>query len=177
VGQAIPDVSGKDLDGHDVTLASMHAKGPVLLVFYRGGWCPYCNFEIRGLTEAYPELQKRGVGLVAISVDKPEAAAKMSNLYSIPFPVLSDSDAVILKAFHVVKTVGMAEGFVMKQGFGVDLEASSGRIHHQIAIPSQFLVDRGGIVRWAHSDPDFKVRPTTAQLLAAIDESGIAGKP
>ncbi len=176
VGQKIPDVHGRDLEGHDVPLASAHAKGPVLLVFYRGGWCPWCNFEMRALTEAYPEFQKRGIALLAISVDKPDVEAKLRAVYSIPFPVLSDSDAAIIQAFHVVKTVGGAEGFLMK-AFGVDLEASSGREHHQIAIPSLFLVDRAGIVRWAHSDPDFKVRPTTAQILAAVDASGVGTRP
>jgi peroxiredoxin len=61
------------------------------------------------------------------------------------------------------------------KGFGVDLESYSGQTHHQIAIPSLFLIDRAGTVRWAHSDPDFKVRPSTDQILAAIDRVHPAG--
>ena len=140
----------------------------MLLAFYRGGWCPFCNVEIHSLVEAYPEYQKRGVTPVAVSVDRAEAAAKMQATYAIPFPVLSDSDAKVLEAFHVVRTVEGEELAKMK-GFGVDLEHYSGNAQHQIAIPSLFLIDQKGVVRWAHSDPDFKVRPSTAQVLSAID--------
>lgn len=66
------------------------------------------------------------------------------------------------------------EDFAGMKAKGVDLEHYSGSAHHEIAIPSLFLIDRTGIVRWAHSDPDFKVRPATAQILAAIDAVGIS---
>jgi peroxiredoxin len=69
-----------------------------------------------------------------------------------------------------------ADMLAKMKGFGVDLERSSGKTHHEIAIPSLFLIDRTGVVRWAHSDPDFKVRPSTAQVLAAIDAAKLAGK-
>ena len=150
-------------------------KGPILLAFYRGGWCPYCSTENHALATAYLEYQKRGVTPVTVSVDTPDAEAKTKATYAIPFPVLSDSDATMIEAFHVVNKVDDAMLAKMK-GFGVDLERASGKTHHEIAIPSLFLVDRTGVVRWAHSDPDFKVRPSTAQILAAIDAAKITGR-
>ena len=173
VGQKIPDAHGRDLDGKDVTLSSLYAKGPILLAFYRGGWCPFCNSEIHALTTAFPDYQKRGVTPVAVSVDTPDKEAKLKATYAIPFPVLSDSDATMIEAFHVVNKVNDQQLAKMKT-FGVDLEASSGKTHHEIAIPALFLVDRSGVVRWAHSDPDFKTRPSTAQLLAAIDATKLS---
>ena len=170
VGQKVPDVHARDLDGKDVSLSSLYTKGPILLAFYRGGWCPFCNSENHALATAYPEYQKRGVTPVTVSVDKPDAEAKTKATYAIPFPVLSDSDATMIEAFHVVNKVDDATLAKMK-GFGVDLESYSGKAHHEIAIPSLFLIDRTGVVRWAHSDPDFKVRPSTAQILAAIDSA------
>ena len=80
----------------------------------------------------------------------------------------------MIEAFHVVKKVGDDELARMK-GFGVDLEKSSGKTHHEIAIPALFLIDRTGVVRWAHSDPEFKVRPSTAQILGAIDGAHLGG--
>jgi peroxiredoxin len=174
VGQRVPDVHARDLDGKDVALSALYAKQPVLLAFYRGGWCPYCNTEIHELVAAYPEFQKRGVALVAASVDTPDAEAKLHATYSIPFAVLSDSDAAMIEAFHVVKHVEGDELAKMKS-FGVDLEQYSGKTHHEIAMPSLFLIDRAGIVRWAHSDQDFKVRPSVAQMLAAIDQAKLTG--
>ncbi|HEY1537149.1 MAG TPA: peroxiredoxin family protein, partial [Polyangiaceae bacterium] len=96
VGQKIPDVHARDLDGNDVALSSLYAKGPILLAFYRGGWCPFCNSEIHALTMAFPEYQKRGVTPVAVSVDMPTKEAQLKATYAIPFPVLSDSNAVAL---------------------------------------------------------------------------------
>ena len=175
VGQKVPDIHARDLDGKDVSLSSLYSKGPILLAFYRGGWCPYCSSENHALATAYPEYQKRGVTPVTVSVDTPDAEAKTKATYAIPFPVLSDSDATMIEAFHVVNKVDDATLAKMK-GFGVDLESDSGKTHHEIAIPSLFLIDGAGVVRWAHSDPDFKVRPSTAQILAAIDAARLTDK-
>jgi len=175
VGQKVPDVHARDLEGKDVSLSSLYTKGPILLAFYRGGWCPYCSAENHALATAYAEYQRRGVTPVTVSVDTPDAEARTKATYAIPFPVLSDSDATMIEAFHVVNKVDDAMLAKMK-GFGVDLERASGKTHHEIAIPSLFLVDRTGVVRWAHSDPDFKVRPSTAQILAAIDAAKITGR-
>jgi peroxiredoxin len=76
VGTRGPDVQALDLDGKVVRLADLVAKGPLLLVFYRGGWCPYCNYEIHEMTVAFPEYPKRGVLPVAISVDVPRRARR-----------------------------------------------------------------------------------------------------
>lgn len=168
VGQKVPDGRVLDLDGKPVTLSSLYAKGPILLAFYRGGWCPYCNFEIRALTTAFPEYQKRGVTPVVVSVEKPDQEARLKATYAVPFPVLSDGDLALIEPFHVVNRVE-GKQLEMLGKYGVDLEGASGRTHHVIAIPSLFLVDRNGIIRWAHSDPTYTVRPTTAQILAAID--------
>jgi peroxiredoxin len=174
VGQKVPDGRVLDLDGKPVKLSSYYAKGPVLLVFYRGGWCPYCNFQIRELSNAFAEYQKRGVALVAVSVEKPDEEARTKALYSVPFPILSDGELALIEPFHVVNKV---EGKQLEglNKYGVDLEAASGKSHHVIAVPSLFLIDRSGIVRWAHSDTTYTVRPTTAQILAAIDAVQRAG--
>ena len=173
VGSKVPDAHATDLDGHDVTLGALYAKGPILLAFYRGGWCPYCSSENHSLAVAYPDFQKRGVTPVTVSVDTPDAEAKTKATYSIPFPVLSDPDAKVLDAFHVVNQVDDAT-YAKLKGFGVNLESYSGKGHHKIAIPSLFLIDQTGTVRWAHSDPDYKVRPSVAQILAAIDAAHLS---
>ncbi|MBI5481857.1 MAG: AhpC/TSA family protein [Deltaproteobacteria bacterium] len=168
VGERVPDVRAKDLEGRDVALADLYARGPVLLVFYRGGWCPFCNFQIRALPEGAGQFTARGITLAAVSVDRPDEGARTRALYALPFPVLSDPDLAFVEGFHVANRVGEAELARLK-AFGMDLEASSGRQHRVIAIPSMFLIDRGGVVRWAHSDPDYKTRPSVAQILAALD--------
>ncbi|MBI2375699.1 MAG: AhpC/TSA family protein [Deltaproteobacteria bacterium] len=169
VGQRAPDAVLRDANGQAVQLRDLVAKGPILLVFYRGGWCPFCNFQIHELTSAFPELERRGVTPVAVSVDRIEEAAKTKATYTILFPVLSDPELAAHRAFRIVHHADEAEVARLK-GFGFDVERSSGRDHHDFAIPSVFVIDRDGLVRWAHADADYKVRPSTAQLLAAIDD-------
>ena len=172
-GQPAPDAMLHDADGQSIQLRDLVANGPILLVFYRGGWCPYCNFQIHELTAAFAEFERRGVTPVAVSVDQVEEASKTTPTYTIPFPVLSDPDLAAHRAFRVVHHADDAE-VTRLNGFGLDIERSSGRNHHDFAIPSIFVIDRAGVVRWAHADPDYKVRPSTLQLLAAIDALDLA---
>ena len=123
---------------------------------------------LRELTGAWPEFERRGWGIVAVSVDRVEGAAQTTAAYDIPFPLLSDPDLSFHRAFAVVQHADEAEVARLK-GFGLDIERASGRTHHEFAIPSIFAIDADGVVRWAHADPDYKARPSPAQVLAAID--------
>lgn len=167
VGTLAPDAKIMDLQGNPQRLAELYARGPTLIVFYRGGWCPFCNFQIRELTTAAAQFRERGVQLVAISVDQPDVEAKTRAAHDVPFVLLSDPDLAAHRAFAVVHHADDTE-VARLLGFGLDIEASSARKHHDFAVPSVFLVVDGHI-RWAHADPDYKVRPTAAQLLAAVD--------
>ena len=105
---------------------------------------------------------------MAISVDRIEEAAKTQATYSIPFPVLSDPDLAAHTAYRVTHRVE-ADEFSRLQGFGMDLEGASGQTHHVIATPALFVIDAEGVVRWAHADRDYTVRPSPSQILAAFD--------
>jgi peroxiredoxin len=161
----------QNLRGETVPLDKVFAAGPTLLVFYRGGWCPYCNGQLRELSLAARRFQARGVRLVAVSVDRPEAAATTQAAWEIPFPVLSDSDLTAHEAFRVVFEVDAATRETYR-GWGIDLKAASGRSDGRIATPAMFLV-QGGAVTWAHADPAYKVRPTPDQVLDALSAAGL----
>lgn len=166
-GQPAPNAPARDASGREVAVLNV-AKGSILLVFYRGGWCPYCNHQMHELAQAFPELQKRGVTPVAVSVDAIEAAARTQAGFEIPFPLLSDPELAVHKAFKVVHHAE-AEEVARLKSYGIDIEAASGQQHHDFAVPSIFLIDAARTVRWAHAEGDYKVRPSVAQLLAAID--------
>jgi len=167
VGAPAPDATVATIDGSETTLASHLGEGTTMLVFYRGGWCPYCNFQIRELTENHASFVERGVSLVLVSVDRIEESARTSATYEIPFAVLSDADLAAHRAFRVLQEVD-APTLERLQGMGIDLEAASGRDHHTIAVPSVFLI-RDGVVVFRHVEPDYRTRPSVPQLLAAID--------
>jgi peroxiredoxin len=168
VGTKVADFAVNTHLGKPVTLKELLAQGRTMVVFYRGGWCPYCNVQIHALTEAWPAFQQRKVTPVLISVDRPDASSLAQRRYEIPFPVLSDPDLHAHQAFKVVLDVDAAT--VKKyQGYGIDLEQWSGRDHHKIAVAAVFLLDSDGVVQWAHASKDFKTRPSPEQLLAVID--------
>lgn len=174
IGNQAPDATLKDADGNDVQLAELYKKGPVLLVFYRGGWCPYCNFQVRALATGIEELKKRNVTPVVISVDKVDEAAKSKNAHQISFPTLSDSDLAAHEAYRVVNSVDEAT-YKKLQGYGIDLEGSSGKTHRKIAVPALFLVV-DGLIKWAHADKNYKIRPKNEQLFAVLDAKGLSSK-
>ena len=167
-GSSVPEFEIKDHQGNTVSFEDLQTKAPLMVVFYRGGWCPYCNLQIRQLTEAWPEFKQRGVTPVLISVDKPDAAALAQRSYDIPFPVLSDPNLLAHDAFQVTMKIDDALIPKYKQ-YGIDVEQWSGKTHHKIAVSSAFFVDKKGKILWAHSAMDYKTRPSVEQLLQVID--------
>lgn len=165
VGAKAPDATLPDIAGRPQRLGALYREAPTFVVFYRGGWCPFCNLQLHGLSAATPDFARQGVRLVAISVDQPGEEAKTQAKNGVPFPMLSDSKLVVHRAFNVVHVPPDEEAKALAH-YGVDLEAYSGENHHSFAVPSIFLIDRAGVVRWVHIDQDYKTRPSPAQLLA-----------
>lgn len=150
----------------DKTLLAQNKR--LLVIFYRGGWCPYCNLQIHQLTEAFSEFDQRNVLPVLISVDQVDAAALAQRRYEIPFPVLSDPDVIAHTGFNVAMEM-TPEMYEAYKGYGIDVEQWSGREHHKFAVASAFLVDKKGKILWSHASLNYKERPSVAQLLEVID--------
>ncbi len=169
IGSKAPDAKLVDITGKSVTLASLYHQAPTFVIFYRGGWCPFCNLQLHALSEATAKFDAKGVKLVAISVDLPGEEARTQAKQGVPFPMLSDPKLVATGAFHVIKVNSEADKAQLAK-YGVDLVSYSGENHGNFAIPSVFLIDKEGVVRWSHVDPDYKARPSVDQLLAVADK-------
>lgn len=167
-GAKVSNFKVEDHIGNSISMAQLSELAPLLVVFYRGGWCPFCNLQIRQLTEAWPQFKQRNVMPVVISVDKPDAAALAQRQYDIPFPVLSDPDLLAHNAFEVTMKID-DEHIPKYKEYGIDVEQWSGRDHHTIAVSSAFIVAKSGEVLWSHSSLDYKTRPSVKQLLKVID--------
>ncbi len=167
-GETVPEFKTNTYDGKSIGFSSLLENAPLLVIFYRGGWCPFCNYQVRQITEAYDKFRQRHVTPVLISVDKPEGAALLKQSYAIPFPVLSDPLLHAHEAFNTVIKLDKA-GYERYKSYGMDLEAWSGQTHHKMTAPAVFLVTRDGKVIWSHVALDFKTRPSVEQLLGVID--------
>lgn len=169
VGEPVPAVpSLTNVKGEAVVLGELLQGEPAVIVFYRGGWCPFCNTQLAGLTKVHSELKARGVRLIAISPDKPEELSKSVEKDSLPYTLLSDSDHEAMKAFGVAFAVDAATQ-KKYQGYGIDLAKASGNSEAVLPVPSVFVVDARGTVKFAYSNPDYKVRLGEAELLKAVD--------
>ena len=168
-GHQVGDIKMTNIDGEDVTMNELWGDQALMVVFYRGGWCPYCNMQIRELSEDYAAFEEQGVMPVLISVDKPDVAALTTETYDIPFPVLSDSDLAAHEAFNVVYKLTDRE-IERAESRGRDFADWSGRDHETIAIASSFLVDSDGVVQWSTVLKDYTSRPTVEQLMTAIND-------
>lgn len=167
-GETVPGFTTHTYEGQSVTLAKLLENGPIMVVFYRGGWCPFCNYQVRQITQAYDKFQKRNVTPVLISVDQTDGAMLVKEAYEIPFPVLSDSDLAAHESFNATIELDNAH-YEKYKNYGIDLEAWSGLTHHKMAAPAVFLVSQDGKVLWSHVAMDFKTRPSVQQLLSVID--------
>ena len=169
VGSSIPDVTVADAAGNAVSLQSLHQDGPAVLVFFRGGWCPFCTRHTQDLIKIYPQVKELGVNLVAISPDSPKNSTENLTKNSIPFPILSDADVNAAKAFGLAFTVD-AKTLTRYKGFGIDLEKASGRDHHALPVPAVYIIDQNGKVVFAHSDTNYRQRLDTKTILAEVEK-------
>lgn len=169
-GERAPDSDLVAVTGERFRLSSAWATRPAFLVFYRGGWCPFCNLQLHQLAEALPEFERRGVGIVAISVDLPGAEARTQAKQGVPFPMLSDPRLVAHRAFNVIHVADDAQ-VQRLASMAIELEAYAGQTHHSFAISSIFLVDTAGVIRFAHVDDDYETRPSPRQLLEIADRA------
>jgi peroxiredoxin len=139
---------------------------PTIVIFYRGGWCPYCNMQLSDLRLVEPKLRAQGFEIVFLSTDRPEILYSSLKAADIHYTLLSDSRLKAANAFHVAYHLDDATIAKQKQ-YGVDLEATTGTTQHELPVPSVFIIDTTGTIRYVYSNPDYKVRLASDALLAA----------
>lgn len=169
VGNIAPDFSGVTYAGNKIQLSDLYKKGPVILIFYRGAWCPYCNLHLRAFQERLKDFNALEATLLAVSVDKVEYAAKTVKDDSLGFEVISDPEAEILEKYNVVFRVSddLAEKYLSE--YKIDLEAYSGRKDHIIAVPATYVIDKTGRIVFAYANEDYKVRTEPQEILNFLE--------
>ena len=168
VGAKAPDFSLKNAQGKTVKLSSALHHGPVILVFYRGAWCPYCNLELHALTESLPAFKKYGASIIAITPQTPDKSLAQVKKDGFPFEILSDLDDKVIKAYNLYWEVSPELDAAYKHSFGLDVAAFNGNGRRGLPVPGTFVIDQSGIVRAAFADTDYKKRMEPADILAAL---------
>jgi peroxiredoxin len=159
------------LDAHGATTTLYGALGDqmAVLVFYRGGWCPYCSIALNTYqAELVPELARRGVALVAISPQAPDGSLSTQQTNELAFTVLSDPGNQIAKAIGIL-TAPSAEARAAQLELGLDLTAVNADGTIEVPMPTTLLIDTERVVRWVDVHPDYTTRSEPNQILAELD--------
>lgn len=147
-----PDFTLPDEHGRPVRLADQLGHGPVLLLFYRGDWCSYCNAQLAGFVVRARDLEALGARVLAISVDDVPRAAPFQTALRFPFPVLSDPEHGVIDLYAGLEPT-------LRRGIAVGK-------------PATYVLDRNGGIRWHHVGEDFADRPIVDEVLARLEAAG-----
>jgi len=170
VNDSVPDFTLPDAFGHEISLKPLLKEGPVVISFYRGEWCPFCNLELHALQEALPRINKLGASLIAISPEKPDSGIVMTEKNKLTFPVLSDFKNTVARQFGIVFRVGNELQDLSRTVFKNDLAVRNGEDTYELPVPATFVVDVSGIVRFAHVEADYMTgRAEPAEVVAALE--------
>ncbi|MBV1757544.1 MAG: AhpC/TSA family protein [Dethiosulfatibacter sp.] len=167
-GDKIPEFQLKNAVGKTIKIYDVLSNGPIIINFYRGAWCPYCNLEIAAYQEILPEIKKRGAQLVAISPEVPDITMTLKEKHALEFEILSDTDNAVAKQFGLVFHLEDKLVALYKK-MGIDLVKSQENENSELPIPATYVVNTDGVIKLAYLNSDYTKRLEPMDAVAALD--------
>jgi peroxiredoxin len=167
VGDTVPNFTLPNVNGDPVTLYDVLSDGPVVLNFYRGGWCPFCNLELQALQARMSEIRALGATLIGISPETPDNSLSAIEKHQLEFEVLSDIGNQTARKFGLLFTV-YEEMRPLYLKWGLDVPAVNGDDSWELPVPATYVIDRNAVVRAAHVDKDYTRRMEPDDVLVAL---------
>ena len=158
-GSEAPPFTLKNQHDEDISSIDLIKRGPLVLSFTRGSWCPFCSAEVRALNEAYDQLRQAGIELVVLSPQSLDRTRKQAIAGKLKFSLLADTDNKIAKAFGLVYTFPENLKSVYSNVLKLDIQAINEAGVWQLPIPARFVIDGNGVIRDVRADPDYRYRP------------------
>jgi peroxiredoxin len=171
VGDKAPDFTLPDQLGRRVSLEERLETGPVVLVFYRGEWCPLCDVHLRALQRALPEFNAKGASVLAISPQAPDRALSVAAKAGLAFEVLSDARQEVIRAYKLQFTTPADLQDLIVNAFQTDLRVHTADESWRLPVPATFVIDRAAVIRAAHVSADFRTRMEPAAIIGALEVS------
>ena len=166
-GDRAPAFTLKDPEGREVSSADLLAQGPLIVSFYRGVWCPYCNLELQALQAALPAFEAAGAELVAISPQAAPNSRKSARQNGLGFPILSDPGNEVAAAFGL--RFGLPDYLVdLYKSLKNDLTAFNGDPSWTLPMPARYVIGQDGVILYAEVNPDYTRRPEPEDMLPAV---------
>jgi peroxiredoxin len=159
-----PAFSAIDQNGNLIELKNLTSKGNVILIFYRGQWCPYCNKQLSALEDSLSFITNKGAQLIAITPEVPENISKTITKTKASYPIIYDDGLKIMKSYDVAFTVD--EKTVVKyKNYGIDFNLANGNNGANLPVPAVYIINTEGKIIYKYFDTDYKKRPSVAELL------------
>lgn len=168
-GQKVPEFSLPNHKSETRSLSSLLAASPIVLTFYRGGWCPYCNLELAALQKALPEIEQTGAKLIAVSPELPDHSLTTIEKHNLAFEVLSDQGGNVQKLFGLEFQLPEVLRPVY-EGFGFDIPSHNGNGTFALPVPATYIIDQSGIVRYHFVDVDYTKRAEPETIIQKLKE-------
>lgn len=159
-----PDFKAKDQKGQEIKLKDVLKKGKVVLIFYRGEWCPYCNRELSRIQDSIGLIQQKGATVIAVSPEKSENILKTIDKTKASFSVISDEGLRIMKAYDVDFEV-QENVLTRYRNSGIDIEKNNGSNGKNLPVPAVYIIDQEQTITYRFFDTDYKKRPSVADIL------------
>jgi peroxiredoxin len=167
-GDTAPEFTLNDPDGKPVSSRDLLAEGPLVLSFYRGVWCPYCNIELQALQAALPEITARGARLIAISPQTQVNSRRSQRDNKLDFPILSDVKSEVARSFGI--RFALPDYLVATyKSFGNDLAIVNDDPAWVLPMPARYVIGKDGIIAYSEVNPDYTHRPDPSELLPVLD--------
>ena len=168
VGDKAPDFTLPDAHGKPVTLSAALKQGPVVLVFYRGEWCPFCNLQLHAIEVALPRMKALGASVLAISPQQIDKSVVQENEGSLTFPLLSDTKGDTLRAYKLLYAIPPEMKALFKERFKLDLETYNGPGRWELPVTATYIVAQDGTITAGMVDKDYTRRMEPAAMVAAL---------
>lgn len=167
VGDRLPDFVLQNSIGEKINSYDLLSKGPLVISFYRGGWCPYCNLELRAYQEILPEIKNLGAQLVGISPELPDNSISLTEKYSLKFQILSDIENEVAREFGIVYHVEkeLQEAY---KNLGIDLVSTQGNNNYELPVPATYVVNTNGNVILSYVNTDYTKRLEPSTVLESL---------
>jgi peroxiredoxin len=167
-GDVAPEFTLLDPEGRQVSSRDLLARGPLVVSFYRGVWCPYCNLELQALQQALADITARGASLVAVSPQTAANSRKSQRDNKLSFPILSDVKSEVANAFGI--RFALPDYLVeLYKGFGNNLPVTNNDPAWVLPMPARYVIGTDGIIAYSEVNPDYTHRPDPSELLPVLD--------
>lgn len=167
-GEKAPNFTLTNAVGEEVALHNELEKGPVILMWYRGGWCPYCNLTLRAMQQMLPEFEKEGASLIALTPEVPDKSLSTSEKNELEFTVLSDLDNQVAREYGVVFQLTDEVKEYYENGFG--LSEYNGNEKAELPLAATYVIQQDGTISYAFLDADYRNRAEPSKILEHLKE-------